>query len=772
MTNPNPQLFKDCFNPQKSEVIIVIGDRLPDFLRDSEDRIVIIDASNLFSVARYHTEGYKKQPNQWLKSICCTEFPSYDVIEKSSRFHVSQLIGFDGKVIIEKCNSRVEYLLRAYEFTEDINIFGLAKAHHLGSNSSSVSETIQDKVSRFYAKVNSIITMSEDSFNALMRKSNQSYVDNIISASIDFNPQKFGITTHRGSSFNSFDISSFITHPLKFVGNTSTQRKPLPTPEITLIKAGTGTGKTELLIKILLAYHLADKKVIVISNLRSVVGSIKVRTENEFDNTKKSLGLPSGGKLGIVTSDANLCDLETASHLITTLKSATKEVMKHRLKGADLIILDESEKLFESIYATDENYLSKNEKDVLKTLVKEFLSGEQSVILADADLTDQLTTNIVRSFASHRRVVAGVISPAAIKCNRLSKSNIIAKLGEWASYENYLLSHRLKPQHKNFIVCDSKKSIESWLISSGYFSKEDSTKADFKSAIDDRVLAIVKNDDSGKSLLDEQTAFLKDPSSEIHKYDTVIVSPVLKEGFDINANHAQRVIVFAAGVLTPKELIQFASRLRTAKKIEFALKKPMPSHSINYYRHAYSNEERFESRLAKHRSVLLSNLHYSLHQTLRHEGFSVDGTQEVLLKGDVEFTSSPRSISEFRPEVKAMLRGERDTKLNSQEARKTFEAVGSLSTILCLDKITNEPVKINLQSSENLSPSIESMFHQLLENAEVVNHILPEPLKIKSAWKGQTMRGITRKVNQLYLALGFSVQRTNKGKAENITRCD
>ncbi|WP_219583029.1 DEAD/DEAH box helicase family protein, partial [Vibrio parahaemolyticus] len=60
----------------------------------------------------------------------------------------------------------------------------------------------------------------------------------------------------------------------------SNTRKPFPMPDITLLKAGTGTGKTELAIQILHSFHRQKKRTVVISNLKSVIGSFKNRVED------------------------------------------------------------------------------------------------------------------------------------------------------------------------------------------------------------------------------------------------------------------------------------------------------------------------------------------------------------------------------------------------------------------------------------------------------------------------------------------------------------
>ncbi|GAK19481.1 hypothetical protein JCM19053_3482 [Vibrio sp. JCM 19053] len=58
--------------------------------------------------------------------------------------------------------------------------------------------------------------------------------------------------------------------------------------------------------------------------------------------------------------------METSNHVVSTLKSITKQVIQHRIKYADLVIIDEAEKVLEAVYATGEKYLTKAEKDTIK----------------------------------------------------------------------------------------------------------------------------------------------------------------------------------------------------------------------------------------------------------------------------------------------------------------------------------------------------------------------------------------------------------------------
>ncbi|EHH2487270.1 DEAD/DEAH box helicase family protein [Vibrio vulnificus] len=778
MVTSFPPFIKQCLNVCATEVIIVIGEHIPDFLQSSARRVVLSELKDLVASVRYHQEGYRQGYERWLSSICITCQLSSLVIEKISHYFKCDLLDGNGNIIISKSASRTLHLLKGYNVTLDINLFSLAKAQYLGSDIKQDQVDIDDKIRLFHEEVNSISHLSKRKFSSLMKKSNKAYLDSVIDASLDFEPSKHGIRTYYDKRFSGFYLGSFITHPLKFeyhlYDGKSNTRKPFPMPDITLLKAGTGTGKTELAIQILHSFHRQKKRTVLISNLKSVIGSFKHRVEDSVANhllEQDTTGPDERIKqLSLVTSDAPLIALETSNHVVSTLKSITKQVIQHRIKYADLVIIDEAEKVLEAVYATGEKYLTKAEKDTIKNLLSVIFSGQQKVILMDADLTDHLTTTVVKKDCGDRRVVAGILPPTAV-CDNVSKTNIQAKIGEWGRYQEHLLSNGLKPNTKNFIVCDSKKSIESWLISSGYFIFNGQRKvADFKAAIENKILAIVKGDDDKNYLLEEQDAFLNDPSNEIQKYDTVIVSPILKEGFDINTKHAEIVTVFASGVLTPKELIQFASRLRTAKRMIFGLLQPPPFHSISFYRHAYTEDERFEARLAKHRQILLDNLHYALYETLRRSGFKIDDSDEVLPKGDVEYTYNLSLKHDFDATVKSMLRGEADISMHSQDARKQAEAVEVLRRILHLASFSFEPTKIPIKSTGKLEVSIESIFYELLDNSSVVNYILPKSLKITTAWKKFEMRGMAAKVNKLFRLLGFDVQRTNKGKMVNVIK--
>lgn len=758
-----------------------MGTKIPGFLTKSEERIVLIDDGNLSEVINYHKEGFAPENKAWLNSICLEDKHSLDITINTSLYHNANLIDSNGNVIIEKTKSRSEYLLKAYSIYGEISLFGLAKAHYFGTESSG-RQNDNSKLGReiivqqFYEKVNDVISeMTKINFNKLMKESNLHYVDGIIKASLDFNPSKFGIETYRDSSFDGFEFSNYIRHPFRFFPELSIEstRKPLlPAPDVILIKAGTGTGKTELAIEMIKSFHRQKKTSVVISNLRSVIHSVKSRASNTLAGDwllkEQAHGNNEILELNITSSDGTLAEIESSQHLFTTIKSLSKQLIYNHVNHSDLVIIDEAEKVFEAIYSNKDNYLKKHEKDKLKYILKSVLGGKSKVILLDADLTDLVTTSRVKEFASKRRIVAGFLPPEAIG-EKESKSKIETFIGDWDHHCDHLLSHKLKPNSKNFIVCDSKATIENWLISTGYSSvMGGEVIPNFQVAIDNKVLAIVAVS-KGIKLLKEQIAFLANPSEEIHKYDTVIVSPVLKEGFHIDAIHADKVTIFASGVLVPKELIQFASRLRTATTLVFALQKSTKSYSRDYYRFAYTKDERFESMLEKHRKIILSNLEYALITTLKHEGFNLQNVKEVFPRGDFPYEASPARKQGFAPEILSMVKGEKELSLHSQDDKKISEAVMALRCAISFNFIQNKTITVLTKSNENGELSLEGMFDAVAKDANKLKYILPKDLNVEG-WKG--IKGKTGKVNQLLKYLGFESKRTSAGAKYIITKIE
>lgn len=780
-----PVYIKECLNPKATKVTIVVGFRIPKFLTHSTNRIVLIDEQNLAKAISYHKEGFGVKNKNWLDSICLQDSYSSSLVVMTSLYYKANLIDSGENVIVGKSKFRSDYLLKSYLLFGEISLFSLAKAHYFGSESSQIENNARKKdykrilANKFYEKVSSIIIdITQDEFNQLMKASNRYYIDSIINDSLNFNPGELGIETYRDNSFEGFEFTNYIRHPLrsypKSIDNIGDlhRRALMPAPDIMLVKAGTGTGKTKLAIEMIKEFHRSNMSTVTISNLKAVVKSVNGRTlsalSNDWLSIESSLNYDKELELNIANSDSTLFEIESSQHLFTTLKSLTKQLIIERVNSAELIIIDEAEKVFGAIYSENDNYLGKNEKDNLKDIFKTILGGKSKVMLLDADLTDLVTTSIVKDFSEERRIVAGILPPKAIG-GKESKSQVEAILGRWTDYKDYLLTHRLKPEQKNFIVCDSKMAVEKWLIEAEYFLSEgDEKKPDFEAALADRILVIVA---VGRDieLSNEQKAFLANPSEEIHKYDTVIVSPVLKEGFHIDANHADKVIVFSSGVLVPKELIQFASRLRTAKKLVFALNKTDKNYSKDYYRYAYTKDEKFESKLKKHRNIILSNLEYALFCTLKHEGFNVQNVQEVLPKGDFQYEASSANESVFLPEILSMIRGEKSLSFHSQYDRRVSEAVMIFQSAIFIESYKNKTITVWAKSNKDGGLSLESMFDNVANNAEVLTHILPRDLNVDE-WKN--LKTKTAKMNKLLGRLGFKATRTSAGKKYIITKVE
>lgn len=770
------KLIKQCINPESNSVEIVIGDRIPKKLENRTNRIVLIDQSELKNIIKYHSEGFRLSYDKWLVKIWFTESLTPSRLIAASYYHNCSVRSVSDDKEVSSSKTRVSFLLNAYHTLGDISLFSEAKAEYFGqklkdSSTESNAMTSRECVSMFYGEVFKSLGLSHEEFKLRMTESNKHYLDSIIDATLDFFPQNSGIKTLYGSGFSSFDINSFIKYPLTFIGSGDrSSGRPLLVPEITLIKSGTGTGKTELAIRVMKAFHLNNKKIVVISNLLSVVSSIKKQFEDLLLESWEMKFL--GGRYeilstpSIATSSECLSEIESSRHIVTTLKSLSKLVIKNKLLDADLVIIDESEKVLETLYSLKEGYMDKSEKEKAKEILKSVLRSDAQVMMMDADMTDMITTDFVDKYKQDRIVVAGVIPPELV-CKRVSKLNVEAQIDEWKKHEHYLLSHGLKPREKNFIACDSKASIEKWLVASGYFTIDNGTKnADYQAAINDKVMAIVASDGQNDDLLIEQKLFLSNPNLEIYKYDTIIVSPILKEGFSINVPHADVLTVFSTGILTPKEIIQFASRLRAAKKLVFALKKSSDYHSESYYRHAFSSEEKFGAKLNKYKSILRSNLRYSLYRTLVHSGFKVHDNNQILPVGDVDYLLESSGNISIDPDVRSIARGEKEALMHSQDMRKKTEAAEALKSILCLEHCEESDLRVHIRKTEcEIGTSIEAMFTMLLNKSNIINEYLPRKARINNDSKGKT-----RKVYSIYNLLGYKTTRTNSGKMTKVKK--
>lgn len=366
-----------------------------------------------------------------------------------------------------------------------------------------------------------------------------------------------------------------------------------------VVRAGTGTGKTYHAIRMCMREKRKGRKTALISNLISVVRQHK----------------PKNVKLALY--DDEMHKIEDADHFSLTINAIVNDFHYYKLKKTDTIIFDECEKVLQSLYDPNVTYIPLKQKLTIRNRISELLQDRQKkLIFMDADASDKVTSAFVNEYRKNISDVTILNFPPNYY------NNIEAHVEELTEVKETLISKKLLGSKSQFIACDSRRMIEKLLSESGY--KDKSGYACIKSALKSKILVVHSQVKSFK----EQSDFLKDPNEEIVKYRTVIVSPSLREGFDIKTQFCDEVVVLSNNVLQPLQLIQLARRLRKASKIRFAV-----SHKVNMWpdisqldvkqKENETIDDRLEHEFIKREALLKLDQPLALKETLKALGFYV-----------------------------------------------------------------------------------------------------------------------------------------------------
>ena len=366
-----------------------------------------------------------------------------------------------------------------------------------------------------------------------------------------------------------------------------------------IVRAGTGTGKTYHAIRMCMREKRKGRKTALISNLISVVRQHK----------------PKNVKLALY--DDEMHEIEEADHFSLTINAIVNDFHFYKLKQADTIIFDECEKVLQSLYDPNVTYIPLKQKLNIRSRIAELLGDrKKKLIFMDADASDTVTSAFVNEYRKNIADVTIVNFPTT------PYQNIEAHVEELVEVKERLISKKLLDFKSQFIACDSRRMIEKLLFESGY--KDKAGYACVKSALKSGILVVHSQVKSFK----EQADFLKNPNEEIVKYRTVIVSPSLREGFDIKTTFCDEVVVLSNNVLQPLQLIQLARRLRKANKIRFSV-----SHKVNVWSDSsqlnfeqQGNEtigDKLEREFKKRETLLKLDQPLALKETLKALGFDV-----------------------------------------------------------------------------------------------------------------------------------------------------
>lgn len=441
------------------------------------------------------------------------------------------------------------------------------------------------------------------------------------------------------------------------------------------IKAATGTGKTKRLFGPL-AQHASEKdRVVYVSHLIALV--------EQFCRDNQATSYSSN----------NLYEIESCEAFGVVINSIYKDMFLDKLVNCDTLIIDEFEKVFQSVVCSDDNPQMQRNK-VFNSLCYAIKNAE-NVIIGDADLS-----NISLGFVQGLRGKLTVLN-----CTENPYENIHAIVKDKATYLANEITQRLVSD-KAFLF-DSVKTLKQTAKALGFVN--DQKLYCEKTALDNGIL-ILHGDNKG---LEEQKELLSNPNLHIHKYRAVLVSPCLASGFSITSHFTNRVTVIADKTLCPLELINFARRFRSAREIVFATNSnkevvtegtPLPFKGQSWFKWT----RLFKSRTKQLNSALDASLFFTLEQL----GFktTVESHNSSDLIGAMRHIHQ-ESRTYFKSLVKATLEAkdiqlsELSTTLRNNAIISELEPVIIRSTIrqyYCLKTLTEEDVHFHFQFNRRI----------------------------------------------------------------------
>lgn len=559
-----------------------------------------------------------------------------------------------------------------------------------------------------------------------------------------------------------------------------------------VLRSPTGTRKTEL------AKELIEREAAKGRKTATITGLIAVVKQHVPDGVSSAF------------YDQEMHIIENATHLSTTVNALYNSFTSETVKEADTIIIDECEKVLQSVFDPRSHYISDIAKRVIRSEFARIMTSNKKIILMDADATDSITGKYAKSFGR---------SVKSVNMRQNVYKDIVATVESLEMKKLELIESKLLGASPMFIACDKKSEIDMLIELAGYTNKQG--KADHKVALKAGIL-VVHSDSKGQLA---QKAFLKNPNKEISKYRTVIVSPCLKEGFSITANHAHEVIVLCNRILQPTALVQLARRLRRATRITFAVPSFAKVSAYSDFRSEITNGDitsELDAEFLIRDELLKSNLRFTLTRTLQLLGFKVEYAQTDIedivdaVKKDTlnkaEFAKSETTATVEAYNLSDITRAELEQKdeleIEDDFAIKKYDIAKRLH--ISTDRVDEEVIEFNkvfrkdmlkafsgsiingcIDSKESLAMKVlvEVLgINELSRNTEIViedttvvyNYLVhkgnrvtfnaPDFISLKAGKKKADTKGkkaATRKLNDIMKALGFVEYRNRKGNLTN-----
>ncbi|HCG6132036.1 MULTISPECIES: hypothetical protein [Vibrio] len=761
-------------NKKCNECIIVLSDMLPEWAMYDNRRVIHIKHVNdIQRVLEYHKRGLIVK--NWLKAIYISDekfsfsmFNNFLIYKGLNISNIKSMLfhDLDGNVIFEFLSNP---LIEDITFNYYLSVYKFLIRHNASNFCTSMAmlkarKSVKDQFSQ--EDIDSAIAFSLDldltSVVEIKRKSAENFVHHIVDESLFFSKEVTdpgSFIYFEGAINGNSDLNIRYLKRLRGMGRGDLWKF---IPDITLLKSGTGSGKTDLALDVVIHAHRIGKKTSIISNLKSVIQSYEHRLQEKVSQLMVELE-----PCHIITSEAVLYEIEESKHIATTLKSLSKPHIIDSVISSDIIIIDEVEKVFEALYSKSNSYIDEREKSIVRELLQYSLNDPNTkLLLMDADITNKITKNVIKSLLNFERNV--LLANAYNSCLEHDFGSIEVSLLN-GSHEKQTIIDKIQNVNENcFVFSSSKDKVDVILKESGFIS--DDGNVDYISALDNQILVIVASKFLKEHHEEAVEEFIRSPNTEIFKYHTVICSPVLKEGFSIESNYTDTVYCLCDKVLTPKEIIQSSRRLRKAKKIRFGIFGLSTPITLDHNKYNNSPEDWIESSIEFRKKVLIDNFYDALKLTLAKLKFNiVEDSFDNLPSGIYGKKKNPHFDKDV---LEIIMTGRTISQLSSAIEKTKLEAALLLRSILKVDLVQDFIVISSREEykGKNFHGSFIGIDKELYNHRSIINHILPNKLKIterKDENIGQAK--ITRKIKNIFQSLGFNSKRIDSGKSYKFT---
>lgn len=397
---------------------------------------------------------------------------------------------------------------------------------------------------------------------------------------------KFAVEDHQLKIHDMFRVRGEVKREVVEELDESIASSILASPGVTLLKTPTASGKSSKVVEPL--FKQAAEKGLhphLLSPLISIARGEKERLERDL-----------GGKVSFYSEIAP-GEADRSAGLVSVINSALKAPVKEISRKADVLVLEEGEKILQAI--ADNKHIQ--DKAGIAAELEERIRAASRVVIADADISD-VTLEFIKNIRSDVKLIEMEPDHEGVEVEVFDAASLTSD-----AKEAYAGGSRI------IMLSDSKKDLKRKLSSIGARKQEDTL--------------LITGENKG---LAEQDSLARDPDSIAPEYRVLAFTPALASSVSITEPCFDEVYAFAHGTLSALEMIQMIRRYRPATKIKLAICaapeiRPMPDVAAEAEQ-AFGELGGYEQLFAKIKSGKIyskKSIYTSLPLTLRAQGFKV-----------------------------------------------------------------------------------------------------------------------------------------------------